>query len=114
MWCILASHRLAIRPRLFQKVRSAPLAGKPSTRGLFGIPEGTGAAPITGAPAAHCSDSSPQPEPRGLYGLVTGSSWVQSGSRLECNTGLAESEPCLLKIACKSMKVKGEIYFRDL
>ena len=27
---------------------------KPSGRGLFGLPEGTGAAPITGAPAAHC------------------------------------------------------------
>jgi len=36
------------------KDRSAPLPDKPSGRGLFGLPEGTGAAPITGAPAAHC------------------------------------------------------------
>jgi hypothetical protein len=42
------------RPPALQKSWSAPLAGKPSTRGLFGLPEGTGAAPITGAPAAHC------------------------------------------------------------
>src|SRR5580698_9222575 len=34
---------------------SAPLAGKPSTRGQFGFPAETGAAPMTGAPAAHCS-----------------------------------------------------------
>ena len=33
---------------------SAPLPDKPSDRGLFGLPEDTGAAPITGAPAAHC------------------------------------------------------------
>ena len=36
------------------KDRSAPLPDKPSDRGLFGFPEDTGAAPITGAPAAHC------------------------------------------------------------
>jgi hypothetical protein len=37
-----------------KKGRSAPLPDKPSDRGLFGFPEDTGAAPITGAPAAHC------------------------------------------------------------
>src|ERR1700722_14364107 len=37
-----------------KKSWSAPLPDKPSDRGLFGLPEGTGAAPITGAPAAHC------------------------------------------------------------
>jgi hypothetical protein len=37
-----------------QKSWSAPLPDKPSDRGLFGFPEDTGAAPITGAPAAHC------------------------------------------------------------
>jgi hypothetical protein len=37
-----------------KKMRSAPLPDKPSGRGLFGLPEGTGAAPMTGAPAAHC------------------------------------------------------------
>jgi hypothetical protein len=42
------------RGRRLHKSWSAPLAGKPSTRGLFGFPEDTGAAPITGAPAAHC------------------------------------------------------------
>ena len=40
------------RPR--KKSWSAPLPDKPSDRGLFGLPEDTGAAPITGAPAAHC------------------------------------------------------------
>jgi hypothetical protein len=38
----------------FEKSWSAPLPDKPSDRGLFGFPEDTGAAPITGAPAAHC------------------------------------------------------------
>src|ERR1700685_1379218 len=37
-----------------KKMRSDPLPDKPSGRGLFGLPEGTGAAPMTGAPAAHC------------------------------------------------------------
>ena len=37
-----------------EKNWSAPLSDKPSDRGLFGLPEETGAAPITGAPAAHC------------------------------------------------------------
>jgi hypothetical protein len=41
-------------PSSFQKSWSAPLPDKPSDRGLFGFPEDTGAAPITGAPAAHC------------------------------------------------------------
>ena len=41
------------RPPALRKSWSAPLAGKPSTRGLFGFPEDTGAAPIMGAPAAH-------------------------------------------------------------
>src|ERR1700733_6662941 len=40
--------------RYEKKMRSAPLPDKPSSRGLFGLPEGTGAAPMTGAPAAHC------------------------------------------------------------
>jgi hypothetical protein len=30
------------------------LPGKPSDRGQFGFPAETGAAPMTGAPAAHC------------------------------------------------------------
>src|ERR1700729_2385883 len=33
---------------------SAPTPDKPSDRGLFGFAEDTAAAPITGAPAAHC------------------------------------------------------------
>jgi hypothetical protein len=45
---------LPIRLPSFQKSWSAPLPDKPSDQGLFGLPEGTGAAPITGAPAAHC------------------------------------------------------------
>ena len=42
------------RPPALQKSWSAPLADKPSDRGLFGLAEDTAAAPITGAPAAHC------------------------------------------------------------
>jgi hypothetical protein len=53
-----------------KKSWSAPLAGKPSTRGLFGFPEDTGAAPMTGAPAAHCSRLW-LPEPRGNGSLAT-------------------------------------------
>ena len=37
-----------------KKSWSAPPPDKPSGQGLFGLPEGTGAAPMTGAPAAHC------------------------------------------------------------
>ena len=37
-----------------QESWGAPLPGKPSDRGQFGFPAETGAAPITGAPAAHC------------------------------------------------------------
>ena len=39
---------------LYKKSWGAPLPGKPSDRGQFGFPAETGAAPITGAPAAHC------------------------------------------------------------
>jgi hypothetical protein len=49
------SFYLSICRSPFQKKSwSAPLPDKPSDRGLFGLPEDTGAAPITGAPAAHC------------------------------------------------------------
>src|SRR5580698_6918807 len=69
--------------RYEKKMRSAPLPDKPSGRGLFGLPEGTGAAPMTGAPAAHCFVHSPRPEPRGLYGVATryimGTTWFSIG-----------------------------------
>src|ERR1700689_684896 len=42
------------RSRRPHKSWSAPLPDKPSDRGLFGFAEETAAAPITGAPAAHC------------------------------------------------------------
>jgi hypothetical protein len=54
----------------FKKSWSAPLPDKPSDRGLFGLPEDTGAAPITGAPAAHCFRLWLQ-EPRGNGSLAT-------------------------------------------
>ncbi len=40
---------------LNHKSWGAPLPAKPSDRGQFGFPAETGAAPMTGAPAAHCS-----------------------------------------------------------
>ena len=51
--------RLTTCPTLKRKNWSAPLSDKPSDRGLFGFPEDTGAAPITGAPADHCFLHSP-------------------------------------------------------
>jgi hypothetical protein len=43
-----------LRHLRLKKSWGAPLPGKPSDRGLFGFAEDTAAAPITGAPAAHC------------------------------------------------------------
>ena len=55
----------------FKKSWAAPPSRLPVRQEPFGLPEGTGAAPMTGAPTAHCFMRSPRPEPRGLYGLAT-------------------------------------------
>ncbi len=84
------------RSPLSNSSRSAPLAGKPSTRGQFGFPAETGAAPITGAPAAHCLKLIP-PWSRELSGQRPETSWVRSGSRLHGSRRESESDIAAIK-----------------
>jgi hypothetical protein len=90
-----------------------------SDRRRFGFSAGTEAAPITGAPAAHCFDVMPLTEPRGPYGLVPRHAMGAFGFlRLEVNTRLCGFEregmrPWLEDVANKG-KFGGEIYLKLL
>ena len=86
------------------------MPGKPSDRGQFGFPAETGAAPITGAPAAHCLRLLRQD----LENLA-GSDQKHHGYVLVLDCTVADEfvEPGLeeFKISLKALIMKDKIYF---
>ena len=98
-------------PFRLKKSWGAPLPGKPSDRGLFGLAEDTAAAPITGAPAAHCFRLIP-PWSRELSGQRPETSWVRSGSRLHGSRWVCEMRCRVLKNPLQVIDPKGyKLYF---